>query len=293
MLHRQKRRYRWKQIITGTMMVLLLPVLVGAGVLLWTDAAGVTETAADMRMVSEENTFGGMEPMEQMDVLPQTSAAVPQKGYVFVLDAGHGFGDPGCESDFMDETEAEVTLDIAMRLGEKLRALGAEVYLTHDGDNYPSPEKLSRLLAQTDVSCMPERLIDDGEYSPYERTVYASYINAQNPVTLFLSIHVNSLPGSPEVSQRELYYWEGNPQREKLEQLTSALTDAYSGITKTEASDYDEAFIVTKYVTFPALLMEIGYSTNPEDAARINDLFWREEFCEALAQTLLTWAEAG
>lgn len=287
MLHRQKRRYGL--ILTGCMMVLLLLVILAAAVLLLGGRAEAVSLEASETGKAE--TFGEAVPEMPMEVLIPEDTSVEESGYVFVLDAGHGFGDPGCVSDFMDGTEAEVALEITMLLGEKLRALGAQVYLTHDGDNYPSPEKLKRLLEETDVSYMPERLIADEEYSPYERCMYTSYINSQEPITLFLSLHVNSLPESPEVSQRELYYWEGNPQAEMLKRLTDVLTEQYEGVTKTEASTYDEAFIVTKYVTYPALLMELGYSTNPEDAEKLNDALWRENFCENLAHTLLAWAE--
>src|SRR5512138_1938959 len=93
------------------------------------------------------------------------SAASREPAFVAVIDPGHGGDSEGALSS-RGEKEKDVALDIARRIGIRLRRLGAKVVLTRNGD-IPVP------LAN--------------------RAAIATAIRAD----LFVSVHLNSMP-TPE-----------------------------------------------------------------------------------------------
>lgn len=212
---------------------------------------------------------------------------------VIILDPGHGLGDPGCDSDYLEGTEAETVLEMALLMKEKLEQQGATVYLTHDGSTYPGAAALREQADQYGLDYQSERLLEDDCYSPYERTVYGAVQNAVEQVDLFLSLHVNALPEHPEVGRYEIYYCAENPYAERLAILASSLAAVFQKETMTEGTRYEDAFITTKYASYPSLLLEIGYATNPEDAENLNSQAWRETFCDNVIQEIYLWLQSG
>lgn len=65
-------------------------------------------------------------------------AALPAEIYDFVIDAGHGGKDPGASNSQI--TEAELTLQYAKGIAEKLSAMGYKVLLTRDGTESPDED---------------------------------------------------------------------------------------------------------------------------------------------------------
>lgn len=62
---------------------------------------------------------------------------LPDKYYDVVIDPGHGGEDPG--SSFASHTEAELNLEIALKLKKKLDSIGLKSILTRVDDTFPSP----------------------------------------------------------------------------------------------------------------------------------------------------------
>ena len=63
--------------------------------------------------------------------------SLPDKYYDVVIDPGHGGEDPG--SSFASHTEAELNLEIALKLKKKLDSIGLKTILTRVDDTFPSP----------------------------------------------------------------------------------------------------------------------------------------------------------
>ncbi len=76
-----------------------------------------------------------MQPFMEMRKEP---AALPAEVYDFAIDAGHGGKDPGASNSNM--TEAELTLQYATAIAEKLTAKGYKVLLTRDGTEDPNED---------------------------------------------------------------------------------------------------------------------------------------------------------
>ncbi len=205
---------------------------------------------------------------------------------VIVLDAGHGFGDPGCRSEYMEGTEADVTLDMVMLLQNALIERGAEVILTHDGEKYPSEQEIISLCTEHGIDYRKDLVIEDGVFSAYERGIYVLAISKETETDLFVSVHVNSFT-DPSVYRYELYYCAQNPHTAFLSELCQKLSARFDNYTKTAALEYKDAYIVTKYGTYPSFLVETGYASNEQAAQKLNSPKWREEFCNILAEEII------
>lgn len=103
-------------------------------------------------------------PPSVSDAVPATRRKLgPFQSFVVVIDPGHGGRDPGAVSEDGQLKEKEVTLDVALRISERLKsqAPGITVHLTRS---------------------------DDRTMGLKERTAFANALNAD----LFLSIHCNA-----------------------------------------------------------------------------------------------------
>lgn len=205
---------------------------------------------------------------------------------VIVLDAGHGFGDPGCSSEYMVGNEADVTIDMVMLLQNALIERGAEVVLTHDGEKYPSEQEIITLCTENGIDYREDLVTEDGVFSAYERGIYVLALSKDTEIDFFVSVHVNSFT-DPSVDRYELYYCNKNPHTALLSGLCETLSARLDNATKTAALDYKDAYIVTKYGSYPSLLVETGYASNEQAAQKLNSPKWREEFCNILAEEII------
>ena len=215
----------------------------------------------------------------------QKTSAVPPKATV-CIDAGHGFGDVGCESPYLNGYEKDVTIKIAKLLKKELESRNIKVILTHDGQKFPTCEEILKGVKKYDLEYDSTRLIENNNFSAYERVIYANVVNETQPIDLLVSLHINSIENHPELSQYELYYYENNPSAELLAELCENLENAFDNDTKTTATVADESYTVTRYTDYPSLLIEMGYATNREDAKKLNDEKWRQEYAKTLAEQI-------
>ena len=148
---------------------------------------------------------------------------------------------------------------------------------------------LDSLADKNGIEYSKDKIIDNDIFSPYERAIWANAVNMTSPIDLFISLHVNSIEGSPSVSRYEMDYYEGNPYSFALGELCKDIRKSLDNETVIFADDYDMAFIVTKYAVHPALLLEMGYATNENDAENLNSEKWRKTFVKNLAKNINNW----
>lgn len=211
---------------------------------------------------------------------------IPDDAPIVLIDAGHGFKDPGCESKYLSSKESDLTLIMAKLLKEELENKKIRAILTHDGKTFPSCKKIINEAKKYSISYDNGRLQENEVFSAYERAVYANIINAKTPVDLFVSVHVNSIENNEDISQYEIYYHKQSPYTEELNVLSSSISARLDNYTKISALNSEDAYTVTRYTDFPSLLLETGYATNKNDAKRLNSAKWRKEFCETIAEEI-------
>ena len=204
--------------------------------------------------------------------LPSAETTAPEKpSAVICIDPGHGYDDPGASTKFLgDVTESEVTLAIGLKLRDLLVARGYTVIMTHETNEIPSDAEPGKQYL----------------FGLAKRTAYA---NEKKP-DFYLSIHGDTFE-DPSVQGSRVYFQsvtgEDNSAITAMAQrfvdaLTAELTDAKKAPLLKEMKD-DEAYYVLRNVNMPAVLVEVGFASNQNDAANMLDEDWQARIARALA----------
>lgn len=213
-----------------------------------------------------------------------------------IIDPGHGGRDPGAMHNGV--VEQDVNLDVAKRLKTILEKLGYKVYMTRTGNTWVS-------LA--------------------ERVRFSSSKKGD----LFVSIHVNASENTA-ISGLETYILDfarsssvsrlamvENADSGRLGDMDKILTEILTGARTTEsrrlaeriqnntlsylkkngASTHDGGvkgapFFVLVGSSMPSVLVEIGYSTNKKEAARLKTSKHRQRIAQGLANGIHAYARS-
>ena len=178
---------------------------------------------------------------------------------IVVLDAGHGGIDPGASKSGVNEKDLNFTI-MNTYVKNKFKNSDIKIYFTRD----------------TDV------LID-----LYDRAAFASEIGAD----LFLSLHMNA-NNSGSVSGTEIFYSTSNNALTtsglNSYMLANALAGNISSAMGTKNRGVSSAeFVVVKYNTVPAVLIELGFMTNSGDFAKLTNQIYQEKAAEAIFETVV------
>ena len=236
-----------------------------------------------------------------------------------ILDPGHGFGDVGCTFPDTGVYEKEITLILAHKIGTALQSHGINVLYTHDGKSFLTGKELNELAseAEIDYAAYLRRLItecgglpsDQVEeylkacleginqnrlYGGHERCYYANLLDAEQEISLFLSVHVNINTDSDELKGFELYYCSDMPYASEslsaLQSMQGVLADRFANrYARAIAYTWEDGNIVNKYTDMPSILLEAGYATTPSDAADLQNEAWQNEFAQAIADGILQY----
>ncbi|MDR1638892.1 MAG: N-acetylmuramoyl-L-alanine amidase [Clostridiales bacterium] len=184
---------------------------------------------------------------------------LPQDAYerIVVIDPGHGGSDPGARANGL--VEKEMNLDVTKRLIEIL-------------------EKDGRVKAYA------TRTVDQA-VDLYDRPAWASKLG-----DLFVSIHMNAMSNNTVAKGTEVF-WYPHPNDEKLGFSSRPMADIFQSTLLSELGTVDrkvqsKRFVVIRYTTIPAVLCEIGFLTNKEEAGRIATPEYRQRTAEALSRAI-------
>lgn len=170
------------------------------------------------------------------------AAQQPLAGQIIVVDPGHGGIDPGANRPGI--LEKDVNLAVALRLREILSGYGAQVVLTRESDR--------------DLGDVCENPRVTGRY---RRDLAARIECARKaPATLFISIHANA--GSKNQRGCAIFY---PPRSESGKQLAESIRAEMVRVTVTAITAQPGNYFVLRRAPAPAVLIETGYITNPED----------------------------
>lgn len=187
----------------------------------------------------------------------------PLAGKVFILDPGHGGSDPGAVDDKGDDNlyseEADMNLEYAIALGERLIELGAFVIYTRT-DNITLP--------------ITERV---------------RLANEEPIVTAYISLHFNASAVNKAAKGMEvLAYKEGGQGYNLALALRDAAKNAGFPIFNTGLSLRPDLGVL-RLTKMPAVLIEFGFITTPEEEKALRSPGYRKAVVEAVAQGVLNW----
>jgi N-acetylmuramoyl-L-alanine amidase len=202
-----------------------------------------------------------------------------KEGYVICVDPGHGFVDGGCGDGIWEDgtLEKDINLAVANKLKEDLTNLGFSVVMTHDGTTFGKTAE------------------DNGDqiFNPSERVAYANTLD----IDYYVSIHVNSYEANLDTCGIRIYYENENNWRKvdtNDEIIAQSIADSIENEMDPTPSPqiFDQSvasYQVTRETMVAASLIEIGFCTNPTDAANMVDDEWQSEIAQAIADGLYSY----
>ena len=183
---------------------------------------------------------------------------------IVYLDAGHGGYDPGAS--YFGISEKSLTLAIQSRVKAKLEAEGYQVVTTRTSDTYVDLADRSRAANASESD-------------------------------IFVSIHINA-SGSSAAQGIETYYYQpyaeypsrinatyhANSTRLSMsDTLANAIQSSLINATGAQNQGVKrQTFAVLRETTAPAVLLELGFLSNPQEAARLNTSAYQETLANAI-----------
>ena len=172
------------------------------------------------------------------------------KGKTIILDAGHGGKDPGASG--RAYKEKTLALGTALLTADLLRSAGANVILSRTDDTFISLQ---------------------------ERVKISNSSNAD----AFVSVHYNS--GTSSSSGILTFYNKGKDQS-----LASSVQKGIVGSTGLKDSGTGMAdFYVLRHNTKPAILVELGFLSNPSEEMMIGTKSYQQKSAQGLYKGLLNY----
>ena len=190
---------------------------------------------------------------------------------MIVIDAGHGGEDGGAVA--ADGTvESGINLAIAQDLDALLRFLGCETRMTRTEDAAIYSDG-ARTLREKKASDLKNRV---------------ALVN-ETPNAVLLSIHQNSLPSSP-VTHGAQTFWN---RQEGAEALARTLQAGLNPVVNThrakEPKQIPDSIYLMNHVDAPAVLVECGFLSNREEAARLQQEDYQKTLATVIAAGYLRW----
>ncbi len=197
----------------------------------------------------------------QQPIPANTQSASPsqtQERVLVTIDPGHGGKDSGAVG-IGDLREVDVILPIAQKVATILREKGIEVQMTRDDDNFVG---------------LDERVT----------------MSRQAGATLFVSIHANSIDDRPDVHGLETYHY--NLGEAFADTVHHTILDYFNIKKRIPLEDRrvrSARFLVLRKSSIPAILVETGYISSPDESPQLGDIKYQTIMAEAIAQGILTY----
>ncbi|MGX8699008.1 MAG: N-acetylmuramoyl-L-alanine amidase [bacterium] len=185
---------------------------------------------------------------------------------VLILDPGHGGEDGGAVS-VTGTKESVINLAIALRCRDLATFLGKEPVLTRTSEELTYPETAQTLRAKK-VADQKGRV---------------ALVNAC-PSAYFVSIHQNKYT-SPLPSGAQTFY--ANGAENEAEALQELFLKYINRDRKRTAKPVDASIYLMKHISCPALLVECGFLSNPEEAAKLEEAGYQKKLALLIIGTLV------
>lgn len=220
---------------------------------------------------------------------PVKAAPLPLKKVV-VIDAGHGGRDSGAIG--AKGMEKDLNLAAAQALAEKLTRSGRyKVVMTRSSDIYVPLENRVRIAQRADADLFISIHADSGpEPGLKGASVYTLSDKATQRATRFVSndnwFMKASLAGDQGVRDI-LFDLTQRATRNRSAVYAQTLVSRIEGKAPLlRRSHRDAGFMVLLAPDVPAVLLEMGFVSNPEDEARLRDPASRSQLMAAVAQAV-------
>ncbi|WP_181186165.1 N-acetylmuramoyl-L-alanine amidase [Alkalicoccus urumqiensis] len=213
----------------------------------------VHDISGNWAMISNSGVRGYVNTYYLDITYPQGSGG-SLSGRTIMIDAGHGGSDPGAVANGL--REKDINLDVSLRLERKLKDAGANVLMTRRSDVFPSLRDRVNMAN----NAMPD---------------------------IFISVHANA--ATPAAKGIETFYdtryWAGDSKKLADDLQSSMLRELGS----TNRGVKTAGFYVIKNTKVPSALVELGFLTNSQEAARMRTSSFRESAADSLYKGIVSY----
>ncbi len=218
---------------------------------------------------------------------------------VVVIDSGHGGKDPGAVSSYA--IESKVVLAIALELRDLLEAQGIEVILTRDNDHFLELAERSE-FAKPDINLFISIHANSNNVSSangIETWVFGEPLDGR--MIALANLENGGGEVGKSLTQEALNYAQSIPGKiYKQEQLRYSLELAEivqkDMVAATGARDRgvkENALWVIRKARTPAILVEVGFITNPIEGVKLTTLAYQEKIAMGLANGVVDFLNKG
>ena len=187
---------------------------------------------------------------------------------VVVIDAGHGLPDGGAVG-AGGTVEQEINLEVCKKVEEVLKGKGITVIMTRKDENCLSEQAEGKSLREMKREDMNERL----------------KIIKKSDADLFVSVHMNQFQ-QPEVNGLRLFYDKSHPETEELAQMMQKRMSEVTGAKMYAVKAADRTLFLMKNPPVPALLVECGFISNPQEEKKLNDEDYQSRLAWSIAESI-------
>lgn len=193
---------------------------------------------------------------------------------VVVVDAGHG-GEDGGAVGVNGVEEKALNLAIALHVQEELQHAGYPVVMVRDTDT---------AVGDTTLATVAERKRSDIQSR-------AQLVN-ETENCILVSIHQNFFKQS-QYSGAQMFYSPNNTRSAALaEAIRQSVVEQIQPENTRENKQAESGIYLLNHVDVPAVIVECGFISNPEEAALLCDSAYQQKLAAAIADGILSFCAA-
>jgi N-acetylmuramoyl-L-alanine amidase len=215
-----------------------------------------------------------------------------------VIDAGHGGHDPGAQSKGL--TEAELVLDVALRLGRLLQKQpGIEVVMTRATDDFVPLEERTA-IANREGADLFLSIHANASRNPTARGVETYFLDfASNPDAAAVAARENSASGRamhslPDIVRAIAFNNKLDESRDFAEMVQRSMVRRLSSRNR-QLKDLGvkrAPFVVLIGAAMPSVLAEISFVTHKQEGQLLKTGAYRQQIAEALFDAVLRYQQS-
>ena len=209
-------------------------------------------------------------PMINFSFPLPSNSVVANSNITIVLDAGHGGEDGGAQGNGL--IEKDLNLDITLRVATLLRKQGVNVVLTRE----------------TDVLLYDKNSDYEGKKKYQDVRKRLEIANScENPV--LVSIHMNYF-SQTKYSGLQVWYSKNDSRSKILANLIQSNVKSTLQENNTRAiKEATSSIFLLHNATFPAVLIECGFLSNPDEARALGDANYRQDLANTIFHSIMTY----
>jgi N-acetylmuramoyl-L-alanine amidase len=214
-----------------------------------------------------------------------------------VIDAGHGGHDPGAHGNGINE--AELTLDVALRLQQLLDKAGVEVVMTRDTDVFiPLEERTA--IANREGADLFLSIHANASRNVQAHGVETYFLNfATNPEAEAVAARENATSGQPMHSLPDIVKAIAlnnkiNESREFAETVQKSMVKRLGAKNHSlrDLGVKQAPFVVLIGAGMPSVLAEISFVTNKQDGTFLKTQAYRQQIAQALMDAVVNYQQS-